>query len=114
MSLSKKQQQFTGCVASLITYAYSKGYGLTFGDAFRDGRVHGDFGEKIGYAAGKSVHKLRLAVDLNLFIDGEYITGDCPEYQDLGQHWKSLDDDARWGGDFNDFNHFSFMQWGCK
>lgn len=114
MSLSKKQQRFTQCVASLIVYAYSKGYALTFGDAYRDTRLHGDFGTKKGYAASRSVHKLRLAVDLNLFVDGEYITGDCDEYQDLGNYWEMLDGDARWGGRFQDLNHYSFEQWGSK
>ena len=114
MSLSKKQQRFTECIADLIIYAYRCGYGLTFGDAYRDPRAFGDFGTKKAYAASRSVHKLRLAVDLNLFVDGEYITGETPEYIDLGEYWESLDEDARWGGRFDDPNHYSFEQWGSK
>jgi len=116
MSLSQKQQHFTFCVSKLIAYAYDKGWAFTFGDAFRDSRLHGEFGVKIGYAAASSVHKIRLAIDLNLFVDGDYIQTDCPEYQELGLFWCSLDSDARWGGHFRsgDYNHFSFTHWGVK
>jgi hypothetical protein len=115
MSLSKTQQEFTECVAKLITYAYQHGYKLTFGDAYRDPRVHGDFGEKKSYASKHSVHKVRLAVDLNLFVDGEYITsGDHAAYQQLGYYWKTLHPFAVWGGVFNDANHFSFEYKGFK
>ncbi|MDA3806630.1 MAG: M15 family metallopeptidase [Thiomicrorhabdus sp.] len=117
MSLSGKQQEFAQCVSELIEYAYKKGYGLTFGDAYRDKRVHGDFGVKESYSAAHSVHKLRLAVDFNLFVDDDYISdGLHPGYKDLGKYWKTLHIDASWGGDFqsNDANHFSFAHWGVE
>ncbi len=115
MSLSKKQQRFTLCIGKLIIYAHSKGYGLTQGDGYRDPKVHGEFGEKKSYSAANSVHKIRLADDLNLFIDGKYVPdGNHPAWLDLGEYWESLDLDARWGGRFNDANHLSFKHWGCK
>lgn len=115
MKLSTKQQQFTVCIAKLIIYADSLGYGLTVGDAFRDKRVHGDFGEKKSYSASKSVHKLRLASDFNLFVDGEYISdGEHEAWLKLGEYWESLHDLSRWGGRFKDANHFSFEHLGCK
>lgn len=115
MSLSKTQQEFTLCVSKLIEYAYQKGYALTLGDAYRDKRVHGDFGEKKSYSSAKSCHKLRLAIDLNLFVDGEYITdGNCEAYWDLGEWWENCHELARWGGRFEDANHFSFEVWGAQ
>ena len=115
MFFSSKQQRFTVCVGHLLNYAHAKGYGLTFGDAFRDPRPFGEFGEAKSYAHRNSVHKLRLAVDLNLFVEGAYITdGMHVAYQDLGAFWKTLDDAARWGGDFRDANHFSFEHGGAK
>jgi hypothetical protein len=117
MSLSAKQQRFTECVGLLIAQAYRLGYGFTFGDAYRDSRVHGAHGIKGSYSAAKSVHKQRLAVDLNLFVEGEYIhSGDHIAYQRLGEFWEGLDPDARWGGNFqsNDANHFSFEHEGYK
>ena len=113
--LSRKQQTFAKCIGLLIAYASTRGYGLTFGDAYRDERVHGAFGEKKSYAHKNSVHKVRLAVDFNLFVEGAYIRdSDHPAYIELGVFWKSLDSNARWGGDWGDANHFSFEYGGSK
>ena len=115
MSLSAKQQRFTECLCTLIAYGIGRGYGFTLGDAYRDPRVHGKMGVKKSYAAAKSVHKMRLAADLNLFVDGDYITdGAHPAYVELGEFWRGIDPDARWGGDFKDANHFSFEHGGVK
>ena len=115
MKRSTKQQEFTKCVGMLIAYAYFKGYAFTFGDAFRDRRAFGEFGQKKLYSASKSTHKIRLAVDLNLFVNGEYIrNGKHPVYIELGEYWESLNVNAKWGGRFNDANHFSFQHWGVK
>lgn len=117
MKLSEKQQQFTKCQAQLVLYADSLGYGLTLGDAYRDSRVHGQFGEKKSYSAACSVHKQRLAIDFNLFVDGEYIQdGRSPHWYELGLYWESLHNEARWGGRFTsgDSNHFSFEYHGHK
>jgi len=115
MKLSTKQQEFTECIGKLIIYAYTQGYALTFGDAYRDARVHGEFGVKLSYAAKNSVHKIRLAVDFNLFVNGEYIkNGDHPVWLELGCYWETLHKSARWGGRFRDANHFSFTHWGAK
>ena len=115
MSLSSTQQEFTKCVADLILHSHQKGYGLTIGDAYRDPRVHGNFGQKGSYSAASSVHKVRLAIDFNLFFDGEYIAdGNHPAYNDLGSYWESLHNLARWGGRFKDANHFSFEHQGFK
>lgn len=110
MSLRLKQSAFCECFGNLIRYAYGRGYNLTFGDAYRDPRVFGSFGEKKAYSAASSVHKIRLAGDLNLFVEGKWISGEHPAWDDLGAYWKSLHPDARWGGDFKskDLNHFSF------
>lgn len=115
MSLGNKQREFTLCISKLIAFAYEKGYELTLGDAYRDPRVHGEYGEKKSYSAARSVHKQRLAFDFNLFVDGQYITsGDHPAYIALGTHWESLHESARWGGRFQDANHFSFEHNGSK
>lgn len=115
MSLSKLQWEFAQGVSSLIAFASLKGYMLTFGDAYRDPRLHGAVGVKKGYGSKNSVHKKRLAVDFNLFVDGEYITDSGHEaFVELGNYWKSIHELARWGGDFSkpDGNHFSFEYMG--
>jgi hypothetical protein len=117
MSLSAKQRRFTKCLGLLTKQIERLGYEWTEGDGYRDPRVHGEWGVKGSYAAAFSVHKLRLAQDINLWVDGEYITdGDHIAYQQLGEFWEGLDPDARWGGNFksNDANHFSFEHEGYK
>lgn len=115
MSLRKKQSRFTLCMAKLVIFAYEQGWELTDGDAYRDERLHGKFGERKGYGASQSMHKIKLANDKNLFVDGKYITDSKhPAFVKLGEFWESLDPDACWGGRFNDANHFSFTHWGCK
>lgn len=116
MSLRKEQSEFVKCIGSLIEYAYSKNYELTFGDAYRDPRVHGPWGRKESYSSAYSVHKMKLACDFNLFVDNKYIQNYHAAWDDLGSYWKSLHKNACWGGDFSirDYNHFSFSYGGFR
>ena len=95
-SLRQKQSEFTKAVGLLILYAYQLGYELTLGDAYAT----------TGHIAN-SFHYNRLAIDLNLFIDGEYIKDDRG-HKELGAFWKSIG--GTWGGDFRnkDYNHYSW------
>jgi len=111
MSLRKKQSKFARMVADLILKAYELGYEITLGDAYRDPRLHGDVGVKKGYGHAKSCHKVRLAIDLNLFKDGEYLEG-SDAHRPLGEWWESQG--GTWGGRFNDGNHYSLEHEGMK
>tara|TARA_R110002167_G_scaffold102975_4_gene266852 strand:- start:520 stop:861 length:342 start_codon:yes stop_codon:yes gene_type:complete len=112
MSLGNKQRQFTRAISKLITWAYDNGYELTVGDAYRDPRLFGAVGVKEGYGHSKSAHKKRLAMDLNLFKDGKYMTK-TSDHKPLGDYWVTLHEDATWGGTFKDGNHYSFKDGGC-
>lgn len=96
---------------ALINKAIELGYEVTLGDAYRDPRLHGAIGIKMGYGHSKSCHKLRLAIDLNLFKDGAYLEG-TENYRELGEWWEKQHSSARWGGRFKDGNHFSFEHQG--
>lgn len=104
MKLGAKQQKFTRMIADLIIFAYDNGYQLSFGDAYRDPRSHGKMGDKIAYGRRNSNHKVRLAVDFNLFKDGSYLTR-TEDHQELGEYWESIG--GSWGGRFDDGNHYS-------
>lgn len=104
MTLGQKQRLFTRMIAQLIEYAYANGYELTFGDAYRDPRLHGDIGVKKSYSSANSLHKSRLAVDFNLFKNGEYLT-DTEAHKPLGEYWESIG--GAWGGRWADGNHYS-------
>lgn len=96
MSLREKQSKFVDMVALLIIFAGSNGYKLTFGDAFASS------GHKKG-----SFHYKRLAIDLNLFLNGNYLTS-TSDHLPLGEFWEAIG--GTWGGRFKnpDGNHYSF------
>ena len=98
-------------VARLIDHAYEHGYELTFGDAYRDPRVHGHIGFKEGYGRRDSLHKERLAIDLNLFRDGKYLT-QTEDHRPLGEFWEAIG--GSWGGRFHDANHYSLEHKGRR
>lgn len=117
MTLGQRQRIFTRMVGMLIEYAYATGYELTFGDAYRDPRVHGSWGEKMSYSASKSTHKVKTAVDFNLFKNGRYLKK-TSDHAPLGKYWLQLGDhfgvNAAWGGSDgnNDGNHYSIRHQG--
>jgi hypothetical protein len=111
--LSNKQRRFTRLQAEFVLWAFDNGFELTDGDAYRDPRVHGELGDKKAYGHRSSGHKNRLARDYNLFINNIYCT-ESEDYRELGEKWLSMDDDAAWGGDWGDGNHFSFKHNGVK
>lgn len=106
MRLRKKQSLLVQCTANLIQYATKRNWEFTFGDAARIDRR--------GHMPG-SLHYSRLAVDLNLFVEGEWISdGSHPAWEELGIYWESLHPLCRWGGRFGDANHFSITHGGKK
>lgn len=111
MTLRQKQSKFARMVADLIIKAYDMGYEVTLGDAYRDPRLHGAVGEKKGYGHAKSCHKVRLAIDLNLFKDGKFLEG-SDSHKSLGEWWEKQG--GTWGGRFNDGNHYSLEHEGMK
>lgn len=112
MKLSEKQQLFTVMTADLIHWAQAHGYRLTFGEAYRTPE-QAALNAKTGKGISNSLHTLRLAVDFNLFINGEYQT-DTDAYRPLGEYWESIG--GTWGGRFSraDGNHFSLEHNGVK
>lgn len=99
MSLRSNQSTFARNIARLVEWCFQNGYEVTLGEGY----VSGGNGHM-----KNSLHYERLAQDLNLFRDGEYLT-DTADYQRAGEAWKQLHESNRWGGDFRfpDGNHFS-------
>ena len=102
-TLRQKQSRFARMVARLIDKAFAMGYEVTLGDAYRDPRVHGALGEKRSYSSSMSLHKQRLAIDLNLFRDGRYLSS-TESHRPLGEWWEAQG--GSWGGRFEDGNHY--------
>ena len=97
MTLRQRQSEFARKVALLIQFAYEQGFEITLGDAYRDPRC--DYGSEVSF------HKKRLAIDLNLFKNGRYLTS-TKSHEPLGLFWESLG--GTWGGRFEDGNHYSW------
>lgn len=118
--LRDKQHKLCYMAAQLVLYAYDTlGWKLTCGDAYRDPRSP--------YGSSTSLHCDRLAVDYNLFVDGEWIDGkgtsaemqrEFELWEQLGNYWESLG--GSWGGRFligrsaRDLNHFSLEHQGRR
>ena len=67
MRMSDAQKEFAYHIGCLLVHIGKTPNAMcTFGDAYRDERLHGKYGEKRGYGHAESDHKRRLAVDLNL------------------------------------------------
>jgi len=112
-TLGQKQRRFAKAVARLIDKAHELGYEVTLGDAYRDPKAFGALGVRLAYGNAFSCHKVRLAIDLNLFKDGVFLTS-TEAHKPLGEWWEAQFPDACWGGRFEDGNHYSITHEGIK
>jgi hypothetical protein len=116
LTLGQKQRLFTQLVAKLIEHAYAQGYELTFAEAYRTPEQARWNAEQAGTGISHSLHTSRLAIDLNLFKDGKFLTT-SDDHRPLGAFWKSLHPECAWGGDFRprpDGNHYSLSHNGIR
>jgi hypothetical protein len=107
MTLREQQSLFVSLVAQLIAEAHRQGFQLTFGEAYRSPEEAARLAS-LGKGIAKSLHTVRLAIDLNLFRDGVYLSS-AESHRPLGEWWKRQHPLCRWGGDFAraDGNHYS-------
>jgi hypothetical protein len=115
MKLLEKQQAFVCLVTALLGECFKRGYGVTLGEAWRPQITALAYAKK-GLGIKNSLHCDRLAIDLNFFKDGKYLTK-TEEYQEMGLYWESLSHgeiECCWGGKFGDGNHFSVADAGRK
>lgn len=113
-TLRERQSLLVNCLGELFRYAISQGYELTLGEGYvRTPRKVIDSADVVVERADAehmvgSLHNQRLAIDLNLFVQGRYVTdGEHHAWRDIGTFWESLDPLCRWGGRFRDANHLS-------
>lgn len=113
-TIGDKQRRFPPLLAKLIDFAYAQGYEVTLGECWRTPE-QAALNAQHGVGIANSLHILRLAVDLNIFKDGQYVTEPGP-YKVLAEYWKSLDKDCAWGGDFHkpDSDHYSLSWAGIR
>jgi len=90
-------------LALLTLHAEQMGYEVTLGTGYLK--------PGIGFRKKWSLHRKRLAQDLNVFKDGVYLRK-TEELTELGLYWESTG--GTWGGRFQDGNHFSLEHEGFK
>lgn len=110
MTLRQKQSRFALMVASLIQQASVLGYEVTLAEAYRSPE-EAERLAKLGKGIRNSLHTQRLAIDLNLFRDGKYLSS-TESHRPLGEWWESQG--GTWGGRFGDGNHYSLEHGGVK
>jgi hypothetical protein len=115
LTLREKQSRFAALVSALIEQAFMMGYEVTFGEAWRSPEEAARLA-KAGKGIKRSLHTLRLAVDLNLFKDGVYLSS-SESHRPLGEWWEMQSTNeviCSWGGRFGDGNHYSVIHGGVK
>lgn len=137
-NLGALQRRFTLSLAKLIVHIYDSGFEASVAESYRSdeqaelnaltdaGRIRvalltkGEFPSlaaaikaSTSHGIKASVHRNRLAQDLNLFKNGVFLTSSI-DYKQFGDWWKALNPEARWGGDWGDSDHFSFEFNGVK
>lgn len=105
MRLGKRQELFARLLPRLLDKAHELGYEIRIGHVMRCQNCY--VGRK------NSNHKLKLAVDLNLFKNGDFMTT-TEAHKELGEWWEQQHELCAWGGRFNDANHYSIMYQGRK
>ena len=118
LKLEEKQRIFAWNVHHLIEWTYKAGYEITLAEAYRTPE-QAALNVKNASGIANSLHTQRLAIDLNLFKDGVYLT-DSASHKKFGDWWKTQatpECETCWGGDFKnmqDGNHYSIAHGGFK
>ena len=112
LSLREKQSLFAQLLYKFLKKVYGLGYEVTLGEAYRTKEQAAWNAEK-GIGIKNSLHCLRLAIDLNVFKDGKYLSKTA-DLLPLGEVWESMHELATWGGRFGDGNHFSLTHGGRR
>lgn len=109
-ALLRLQQEYALALAELVVWIYDQGWAVTFGEGYVRDTDSRD-GDHDGPHRADGGHYKRLATDINLFVDGEWVRESThPAWAQIHQHWLSLHPAA--GLIAHDANHFGFRHQG--
>lgn len=120
MKLGELQELFAKLISEHILWIISKGYKVRKGDGclLSNRKMIVDGATVKGQDAvhmNPGCHYFMLAEDLNIFKNGTWLKkGNEPDWKEIGEHWESLNPLCKWGGRFDDSNHFSITYQGKK
>ena len=87
IKMSQRQSIFASNAAKLILWANEQpGMYVTLGEAWRPQEMASLYAQR-GMGIARSIHQDRMAIDLNLFLNGEY-QSTTAAYKPLGEFWK--------------------------
>lgn len=104
-TLGEKQELFALLAYKLQGHILESGYDIRLGHAYRC--------ENCVMGAKNSNHKIKLAIDINLFKDGKFLQL-TEDHKIFGEWWEKQHPLCCWGGRFNDGNHYSLEHGGRK
>lgn len=107
MTLIEKQTQFAQMAAELINWCNCFGYTVTLGEVYRTEEQQKLYVERGLSKTMNSKHRDRLAIDLNLIVDGKLATAE--QYRPLGEKWERMG--GKWGGNFKGFVDAPHFEW---
>lgn len=138
-SLRQKRNRFARLLAKLIIHMNNAGYEVAIDEVKRtreqaalntlsietrkrvakilaDAGYHG-LADAIGSSTSRGVlrstHIHGLAADLQIYRNGVWLNK-TEDHAPFGAYWETLAPDCRWGGRFNDGNHYSIEHEGVK
>ena len=100
MKKSDKQWLFLQDVSLLVQYATSQGYKLTGGELWRPDEMQAIYLQDGKTQVKRSNHQDKMAIDLNLFVDGEIQWSKNEDWEKLGKFWCKIRPQNRWGGNY--------------
>lgn len=117
VTLLEKQFGFSKQLGIFLADLETLGYTVSLGEAWRPDYTAQHYAQT-GKGIASSLHRLRLAIDLNLFKDRQFLTS-TEDYEPAGQLWESYVQSGLifcWGGRFTkpDANHFSVAHDGVR
>ena len=104
MTLGERQRLFGGLLGKFLVHIYESGYEVSVDWAYRPPEVAAYYAQ-IGVGIRNSLHIKKLAVDLNLFLDGKWLR-DTEAHKGFGDWWEAQHPLCRWGGRWHDGNHY--------
>ena len=102
MTLGEKQELFSELVVKLLRKMHREGYKTRLGHAYRTDPKY-----------KRRCHNMKIALDVNLFKNGEYLSS-TSSHRRFGEWWERQHELCRWGGRFNDGNHYSITHRGMS
>ena len=111
-TLREQQVKFARDLAELVLWIDDQpGYECTIAEVLRPQIVQNQYLREGTTKVMHSKHQDKLAADIMIYKAGVYLTK-TEDYAFMGAHWKSLDTENVWGGDWKSIRDGNHVQRG--